>query len=144
MGKSIASAIPRGPTACYNRGGPYAQSLTRPGQGGPGWTSPTISNRAPGARIAWYIAVEQALVATGTQMLLTPAPPLDGTGDWAAVWYVASDRARAALIAFRLAGSAAARTFVLPGLDPEAIYQVHPMDGQPARLPGAALGPACP
>jgi alpha-galactosidase len=64
-----------------------------------------------------YRDVVRGLVQFGDQHLLTQAPPPDGRGDWAAVWYVAKDGTRGVLFAFRLEG-AAARRFALPGLRP--------------------------
>ncbi len=65
--------------------------------------------------VALYRAVVRGLVAEGDQYLLTEAPPLDGRGEWAAVWYAAKDGSRGVLFAFRLEG-AAERRFALPGL----------------------------
>ena len=57
----------------------------------------------------------RALIHHGDQYLLTVPPPLDGRGDWAAIWYVAKDGGSGVLFAFRLEGSEQ-REFLLPGL----------------------------
>ena len=38
--------------------------------------------------VAWYKQVARPVIQVGNQYLLTEAPPLDGNGDWAAIWYV--------------------------------------------------------
>lgn len=70
--------------------------------------------QAAGA-VALYRTRVRALVAEGDQYMLTAAPPRDGHGDWAALWFVAKDGHAGVLFAFRLEGDAA-HDFPLPGL----------------------------
>ncbi len=89
--------------------------------------------------VAWYKAVVRPVLQSGNQYLLTEAPPLDGQGDWAAIWTVQPDGQRGVLFAFRLASGEAARVFALPGLNPATNYRVSsPTGGNRARS-GAAL-----
>jgi alpha-galactosidase len=71
------------------------------------------------AQVMLYRERLRALVHHGDQYQLTAPPPLDGEGDWAAMWFLARDGSHGALFAFRLAG-AQARDFPLPGLAPGA------------------------
>jgi len=80
------------------------------------------------AHVALYRERLRPLIHHGDQYLLTAPPPLDGQGDWAAIWYVAKDGGAGALFAFRLQG-AATRDFALPGLA-----------AGPRRLEGEAAG----
>lgn len=89
--------------------------------------------------VSLYKEIVRPLVHSGDQYLLTAAPPADGNGDWAAVWYVAKDGAEGVLFGFRLAGESDRRSFPLPGLTPGAQYQVDSMDGTSARYGGAEL-----
>lgn len=79
------------------------------------WTEADIDVAAP--HVALYREKARALVHHGDQYPLTPPPPLDGAGEWAAMWYVAKDGRAGVLFAFRLHG-AETRTFPLPGLLP--------------------------
>ena len=67
------------------------------------------------AHVTRYRAGVRALVHMGDQYQLTDPPPLDGEGDWAAMWFVAKDGRSGVLFAFRLLGEAE-RIFALPGL----------------------------
>jgi|GEM_PF-2008169 len=67
------------------------------------------------AHVSLYRDRLRPLIQDGDQYQLTEAPPLDGHGDWAAMWYVAKDGRAGVLFAFRLEG-AAHRDFSLPGL----------------------------
>lgn len=89
--------------------------------------------------VAWYRDHIRPLVQRGDQYLLTEAPPVDGNGDWAAIWYAAKDRSGGALFAFRLAGAAATRQFALPGLDPAARYRLRTPEGWNSAATGAEL-----
>ncbi|MCC6169365.1 MAG: alpha-galactosidase [Caldilineaceae bacterium] len=89
--------------------------------------------------ISWYKDRVRPLVETGRQFILTDAPPTDGNGDWAAIWYASRDTGEGCLFAFRLAGSDAKRTFALPGLDISRQYQVVDFDGQKAESSGLDL-----
>jgi alpha-galactosidase len=68
------------------------------------------------AHVALYRDTIRALVQHGDQYLLTPPPEANGSGDWAAIWYVAKDGSRGVLFAFRLSGEESSRMFLLPGL----------------------------
>jgi alpha-galactosidase len=89
--------------------------------------------------IALYREKLRAIIHHGDQYLLTQAPPGDGNGDWAAIWYVAKDRARGVLFAFRLAGEAPSRSFPLAGLSAQRHYRVTTEGGEVARARGEAL-----
>jgi alpha-galactosidase len=78
--------------------------------------------------VDWYKRHVQPLIQTGDEYLLTPAPPLDGNGDWAIVWYAAKTADRGVLFAFRLGHGEAEHAMPLPGLDPDATYLVTPFD----------------
>ncbi|MFN8495828.1 MAG: alpha-galactosidase [Caldilineaceae bacterium] len=89
--------------------------------------------------VAWYKANVRPIIHTGDQYFLTEAPPLDGNGDWAAVWYVTKDGTRGHLFAFRLASADAERTFALPGLDATARYRLISPEGEQWEQSGATL-----
>jgi alpha-galactosidase len=101
------------------------------------WTSEEIETAR--AHVAWYKSRARDVVAAGDQYLLTPAPPLSGEGDWAAIWYAAKDRSRGVGYFFRLEGESAERTFALAGLDPKAAYEVAFLDGGSERRTGTEL-----
>ncbi len=88
------------------------------------------------AHVALYRETVRPIVHFGDQYLLTPAPPLDGNADWAAIWYVAKDGLSGVLFAFRLAGNDASRTFALPGLQPGRHYRVRLFSGATMELTG--------
>ncbi len=85
------------------------------------------------AHVELYRDKLRPLIHHGDQYLLTPAPPPDGNGDWAAMCYVAKDASAGALFAFRLAGGEASRAFSLPGLNAKARYRASSFEG--AALP---------
>ncbi len=89
--------------------------------------------------VDWYKQIIQPIILNGDQYLLTDAPPLDGNGDWAVVWYAARDRERGVLFAFRLAGGDPQRVFSLPGLMPQAFYRLRTPEGWTATRTGAEL-----
>jgi alpha-galactosidase len=91
------------------------------------WTADEIATARE--HIAWYKASARDVIETGDQYLLTPAPPLSGKGDWAAIWYAAKDRSRGVGYFFRLEGESADKSFALAGLDPDAFYDVAFLDG---------------
>jgi alpha-galactosidase len=101
------------------------------------WTSDDVS--AVKDHVSWYKETVRPLVNAGDQYMLTEAPPLDGEGDWAAVWYAAKDARRGVLFAFRLASSQAQRSFALPGLVPEARYRLRTPEGWSTVRGGAEL-----
>jgi alpha-galactosidase len=65
----------------------------------------------------------RSIIHHGDQYLLTPAPPADGNGDWAAIWYVTKDRLNGVLFAFRLGSTGTSRIFPLAGLLSEQAYR---------------------
>jgi alpha-galactosidase len=89
--------------------------------------------------VAWYKHIARPVIHHGDQYLLTDAPPLDGQGDWAGVWYAAKAATRGVLFAFRLDSPQARRDFVLPGLDPDAQYRVRTLEGRDELRRGADL-----
>jgi hypothetical protein len=101
------------------------------------WTESDIAIAA--AHIAVYRARVRAIVHHGDQYLLTPAPPADGNGDWAAIWYAAKDGSGGALFAFRLMGADSTRGFALPGLLPHEHYRVRLFSGAGTNITGTAL-----
>jgi alpha-galactosidase len=68
------------------------------------------------AHIALYRETVRETVHHGHQYLLTRPPDANGSGDWAAIWYVAKDGSRGVLFAFRPGAEEAVRVFPLPGL----------------------------
>ncbi len=78
------------------------------------WSEADFATAA--AHVALYRDTIRELVHHGDQYLLTPAPEADGSGDWAAIWYVAKDGSHGVLFAFRLGSDEASRMFPLPGL----------------------------
>ena len=72
--------------------------------------------------VALYRNKLRSIIHHGNQYFLTP-PPLDGNGDWAAIWYVAKDGLNGVLFAFRLGGGEASRSFPLPGLSSQKGYR---------------------
>ena len=80
--------------------------------------------------ILWYKQFVRPLLPLSRQYLLTDAPPLNGNGDWAAIWYAHPEGAGGVLFAFRLANGQSARTFPLPGLNEQTLYRLTPVDGQ--------------
>ena len=93
-----------------------------------GWGADDLAIAA--AHVALYRSRLRALVHHGDMHQLTAAPPLDGQGGWAAIWYVAKDGGEGALFAFRLADGPAEQDFALPGLLPGP----HDLAGQHAEL----------
>ena len=89
--------------------------------------------------VAWYKEFIRPIMHNGDQYLLTAAPPLDGNGDWAAVWYATRDAGRGTLFAFRLASEEREQSFGLAGLDPRAQYRLQSLDGWSAIRSGADL-----
>ena len=75
------------------------------------------------------VTTVRAVVHHGDQYLLTRPPDADGSGEWAAIWYVAKDASRGVLFAFRLGSEQAARVFPLPGLTGGRRYRARLFDG---------------
>jgi hypothetical protein len=101
------------------------------------WTAEDIA--AVMDHVSWYKETVRPLVHAGDQYLLTEAPPLDGEGDWVAIWYAAKDARRGVLFAFRLTSGQAQRSFALPGLVPEARYRLRTPEGWSTLRRGAEL-----
>jgi alpha-galactosidase len=91
-----------------------------------------------GRYVDWYRRHVRARVNGADQYLLTEAPPLDGNGDWAAIWYADKDKGGGAGFFFRLTG-APSRRFALAGLDPNRQYRVGFLDGPSRNYSGAEL-----
>jgi alpha-galactosidase len=81
------------------------------------------------AHIALYRDKLRAIIHHGDQYLLTRPPVADGSGDWAAIWYVTRDGLRGVLFAFRLGSPEASRSFPLPGLAAGLRYRVSLYSG---------------
>lgn len=76
------------------------------------WAEPDLAIAA--GQIALYRNRLRTLIQNGDQYLLTEAPPFDGGGDWAAIWYLEKTGQSGALFTFRLEGTSE-RHFPLPG-----------------------------
>lgn len=100
------------------------------------WTAEEIA--AARTHVDWYKAVARPLIHHGDQYILTDQPPLDGNGDWAAMWFAAKDGARGAGLFFRLGGDAT-RRFALPGLAAGGRFHVRVNDVTLGILSGAEL-----
>jgi alpha-galactosidase len=72
--------------------------------------------------VALYRGKLRSLIHHGDQYFLTP-PPTDGSGGWAAIWYVAKDGSNGVLFAFRLGSGGTSRIFPLAGLVLEKGYR---------------------
>jgi alpha-galactosidase len=106
------------------------------------WTREEIATARE--HIGWYKEMARNVIAEGDQYLLTKAPPLDGRGDWAGIWYAAKDASRAVGFFFRLEAEDAERTFKLAGLDPDSSYEVVFLDGGSERRSGRELAGGLP
>jgi hypothetical protein len=91
------------------------------------------------AHVALYRDTLRPLIHHGDQFLLTRAPPGDGDGDWAAVWYVAKDGTQGVLFAFRLDSPEPSRVFPLPGLLPGRRYRTRYFAGGETQAAAEAL-----
>jgi alpha-galactosidase len=89
--------------------------------------------------IALYRDRLRAIIHEGDQYVLTRAPPPDGDGDWAAIWYAAKDGLQGVLFVFRLGGAAASRPFELAGLAANRTYRARFFSGATSELTGQAL-----
>jgi alpha-galactosidase len=92
------------------------------------------------ARARRHIARYKELRRTiqlGDLYRLTPPPPRDGSGDWAAAAIVADDQSEAVAFCYRLASDQQTHRLHLPGLAPQAQYQLR-FDG--SREQGALSG----
>jgi alpha-galactosidase len=100
---------------------------------------PAADAAVAAAHIALYRDKLRALIHHGDQYLLTPPPPADGNGDWAAMWYAAKDGSAGVLFAFRLAGADASRSFSLSGLSAGARYRARGFGGTKLRISAGQL-----
>ena len=89
--------------------------------------------------VALYRDVLRPIIHHGDQYLLTKTPPVDGSGDWAAIWYVSKDGMHGVLFAFRLGGSDDSREFRLAGLIAHQRYRVHRFLGEVSDANGDML-----
>ena len=101
------------------------------------WTEGDIATAR--AHVDWWKAMARPVIHHGDQYILTDQPPLDGNGDWAAMWFAAKDAARGVGFVFRLASEKGTRSFPLAGLDPAATYAVIVDDTVTGHHSGAAL-----
>jgi len=100
---------------------------------------PDADFTAAAAHVALYKEKLRAIIHHGYQYQLTRSPPADGSGDWAAIWYVAKDANRGVLFAFRLNGAEASRLFPLPGLRADRRYRVGRFSGGVTHAGGDVL-----
>jgi alpha-galactosidase len=100
---------------------------------------PDADHAIAAAQVALYKQRLRPIIRHGTQFLLTHSPPVDGAGNWAAVWYWRAEHSEGVLFVFRLAGSQPERRFALPGPAPGRSYRVSWQDGGTMLLIGAAL-----
>ncbi|MCK1571893.1 alpha-galactosidase [Bradyrhizobium sp. 174] len=100
------------------------------------WSAAEIE--AAAHHVAWYREHVRPRLNAADQYLLTAQPPLDGKGDWAAVWYADKDRKGGVGFFFRLEG-AASRTFRLAGLAPDMRYRLRYLNGPTVEATGAEL-----
>ncbi len=91
------------------------------------------------AHVAIYKTSLRAIIHHGDRYALTPPPPPEGNGDWAAVWHVTKDGLQGVLFAFRLAGPEKKRTFPLRGLRKGRRYRLSFQDGPQRTATGAEL-----
>ncbi len=91
------------------------------------------------AGIAWFKQYARPVIEGGDQYLLTEAPPLDGTGDWAAAWYTAKDGSAGVGFVFRLQGDESSREFRIPGLASAGTYRLVLQNGTSREVNGQEL-----
>jgi alpha-galactosidase len=94
------------------------------------WSDADLATAA--TEIAWYKSVARPHIQDGRQYILTPSPPLDGNGSWAAMWHAAAAGNGGVALVFRLASVGDTFRLKLDGLDPAAMYDVS-IPGQPHR-----------
>ena len=88
--------------------------------------------------VDWHRRHVRPRVNDADQFLLTPPPPLDGKGDWAAIWYADKDAGGGVGFFFRLQGDPT-RRFSLDGLDPAQNYRLTWLDGGTRTAAGVDL-----
>ena len=91
------------------------------------------------AHVALYRETLRAIIHHGDQYLLTRPPQADGSGDWAAIWYMAKNGRSGVLFAFRLGSPETSRVFALPGLLPDERYRVSLFGNTVTTSSGYAL-----
>lgn len=91
------------------------------------------------AHVALYKTRLRAIIHHGDRYALTRAPPPDGNGDWAALWYATKDGRSGVLFAFRLASADARRLFALRGLQKRRLYLVRFEGGRQLKATGETL-----
>jgi len=100
------------------------------------WSAAEIDLAA--RHVDWYRRHVRPRVNDADQFLLTPPPPLDGKGDWAAIWYADKDAGGGVGFFFRLQGDPT-RRFSLDGLDPAQNYRLTWLDGGTRTAAGVDL-----
>jgi alpha-galactosidase len=91
------------------------------------------------AQVALYRTRLRPIIQSAVQYLLTDAPPVDGVGDWAVVWYLTPDRSAGVLYVFRLAGDQSTKRFSLPGLLAARQYRLSWQEGETTLHDGKTL-----
>ena len=103
------------------------------------WSAPLRARAA--ANVALYKRIRDVLAGADVYHL-TPSPDHNRPTGWMAIQYVAPAGGRSVLMAYRLEGGEASRSFRLRGLDPAVTYDVS-VDGAPPRAAtGAELAGA--
>ncbi len=100
------------------------------------WNAADFATAA--THIALYRDALRGIIHHGDQYLMTRSPDRDGSGDWAAVWYVSKDASAGVLFAFRLAGPDRLRVFGLPGLAEGRRYRCASFGGGTTLLAAEA------
>ncbi len=91
------------------------------------------------AHIRLYRDTLRTIIHHGDQYLLTRPPAADGSGEWAAIWYVTKDGLHGVLFAFRLASEQGSTAFPLPGLADGLRYRVRWFNGEASEATEKAL-----
>lgn len=106
------------------------------------WPDADLATAA--TEIAWYKDTARPVIQDGRQYILTPAPRLDGTGGWAAMWHAAANGDGGVAFAFRLDSNDDSWTLKLAGLDPAATYRLSQPDQPDRTETGATLANGIP
>ena len=103
----------------------------------PDWTAQDVAEVRE--HVATYKRL-RPLIEHGRQVRLTPDPPRDGTGTWAAMAFLDVAGSQGAVLAFRLADGEPAHALQVPGLDAGTTFSVtRDADDAEIELTGAQL-----
>jgi alpha-galactosidase len=102
--------------------------------------SPAVRDRAV-ANVALYKRIRETIAGADVYHL-TPAPDHNRPTGWMALQYVAPAGGRSVMLAYRLAGGAAARAFRLRGLEPDIRYDISRDGERQPTATGAELASA--